>query len=101
MKQKHKQTQGEIYLENVIVSIKRQRRFNVENAHKTDLYTSDELMRHIVWFEEVLRLVKKNPPKGYVRTLLIRENEHGRIVSVDFELLEKDEEPMDVVFELV
>lgn len=101
MNHRHNQAQNKTYLEHLIDSIEKQRRFSIENAHKTNLYSNNEFVIYMAWFEDLLNIVKKNPPKGYVRTLLIHQTQHGQIDSVDYELFKKGEEPIDMVFEIV
>lgn len=88
------------YLQHVLASIERKRRFSIENAHKTDLYTKEELLEFMNWFEELSRLVKETPPNGYVRTVNIIESKEGQILSIYYDLLQENETLEDVELKL-
>lgn len=79
------------FLEHALASIEKKRRISIENADKTDLFSNNELVEFMSWFDNLINLVKQSPPKGYVRTILIKENEHGQITSVRYELFELNE----------
>jgi hypothetical protein len=84
------------YLQHLLASVERKRRFSIENAYKTDLYTNDELLEFMNWFDELIRLVKDTPPNGYVRAVNIIENKDGRILSIRYDLFDKQEIIKDV-----
>ena len=75
-----------IYTQHLLTSIERKRRFGIENAHKTDLYTSDELLDFMDWFNELIRLVLKTQPNYYVRVVNIIEGKDGNILSIQYDL---------------
>ena len=75
-----------IYTQHLLTSIERKRRFGIENAHKTDLYTSDELLDFMDWFNELIKLVMKTPPSYYVRVMNIIEGKDGTILSIQYDL---------------
>lgn len=75
-----------VYTQHLLTSIERKRRFSIENAHKTDLYTSDELHDFMDWFNELIKLVMKTPPNYYVRILNIIEGKDGNILSIQYDL---------------
>lgn len=89
------------YLQHLLASIERRRRFSIENAHKTDLYTSDELLDFMSWFDELIRLVIESPPNHYVRAVNIIESKEGRIVSIQYDLFQENEKLEDAELNLI
>ena len=80
-----------VYTQHLFASIERKRRFSIENAHKTDLYTSDELLKFMDWFDELIRFVKETPPNNYVRTVNIIESKEGHIIAIQYEFFEEND----------
>ncbi len=92
-----------IYTQHLLASIERKRRFSIENAHKTDLYTSDDLLEFMGWFDELIRLVIETPPNGYVCVVNIIESKEGRILSIQYDFFQENvplEEPeLNIVYD--
>ena len=91
MQSSNNQKQSNIFLEHVISSIEKKRRFSIENASKTNLYSNEEFIELMTWFDCLIERIKQSPPNGYVRTVQVHENEHGQITSIQYELFEKSE----------
>ena len=81
------------YMQHLLTSIENKRRFGIENAHKTDLYTSDELLDFMNWFNELIKLVIKTPPSYYVRVVNIIEGKDGNILSIHYDLFPENAHP--------
>lgn len=84
-----------IYLEHTIASIEKKQRFSIENADKTNLYSNDEFVEFMVWFDDLSRLVQENPPGGYVRKIMVTENKSGNIMTIEYELFNENERLCD------
>ena len=91
MQSSNNQKQSNIFLEHVISSIEKKRRFSIENASKTNLYSNEEFVELMIWFDSIIEHIKLSPPNDYVRTVQVYENEHSQIKSVQYELFEKGE----------
>ena len=90
-----------VYLDQVTRSIEKKRRFSIENANKTDLYSDDEFASLMTWFDELIRLAKESPPKDYVRTILMYENDDGQITAIQYEYFNTSERLTDIDFKIL
>lgn len=89
---------NDAYLKHLLESILRKRQFSIQNAHKTDLYSTDELHDFMTWFEDLISLVQRTPPTGYVRTLIITEGEQGQVLSIYYKLFDSNDKLSDTEF---
>lgn len=88
------------YLRHLLASIKKKRQFSIENAHKTDLYSTEELLEFMKWFDELCRIVRISPPNGYVSNVLVTEDKAGNVVSVGYQFFNENEELVDSEIEI-
>lgn len=89
------------YLEHILACIEMKRQSGIENANKTDLYSNDELTEHMKWYADLTAFVMRSPPNGYVRALLIQEDDQGQIKSIRYDLFDKDDGVLDTEFRLL
>ncbi len=83
------------YIDHAIKSIENKRRFSIENIHKTNLYSNKEFMEFMVWFDDIIDLIKNIPPKGYVRVISIRKDDNGKVTSIKYEYFKTNEIILD------
>lgn len=89
------------YMQHLLASIDKKRRFSIENAYKTDLYTNDDLLEFMSWFDELSRLIKETPPNGYVRVVNIIDNKEGRVISIQYDMFQENEKLRDTELNLI
>lgn len=94
--------QSREYLDHLLGSIEKKRLLSIKELNKTDLSTDTELEDVSAWYSEIVSMVQQQPPKFYVRCLIIVENETGKIRRVDYERFDSDESPIgDAAFLII
>lgn len=91
----------EAYLCHLLASIKKKRQFSIENAYKTDLYSKEELLEFMKWFDQLYSILQASPPNGYVRNVLVTENKAGNVISAEYRLFNENETLADSEIEIV
>ena len=89
------------YLCHVLKSLLAKRRFSIENAPKTNLYSAEELLTFIKWFDEIIVLILESPPNGYVRVVNVIEHKEGHVISIQYDLFQEDEKLRDTELNLI
>ena len=80
------------YLDSLMTVLAAQKETSLREFSHTDLNSNEQIHEINIWHKTVVNLIKKDPPKYYVRCLVITEDEQGRSVRVNYDYYDNCEE---------
>ena len=79
------------YLDSLITVLAAQKEISLREFSHTDLNSNEQINEINIWHKTVVNLINKDPPQYHVRSLVIYEDEHGRVNRIMYDYYKKND----------